>query len=122
MAEMKETEFLKPIDKANYRLVSELSGCNESKRIGSLESEKPQRLIALTVEKGSMIHCKTGRLDESLWRGDSDSMIIRMSQATGEALLAPLRNQWRKVNPITRDTGKRVEGKRDSDESIVVRS
>jgi len=43
MAEGRETDTLKPIDKAIYGMVSELSGGNESERIGSLESEKPQR-------------------------------------------------------------------------------
>jgi len=40
---MRETEYLKPIDKAILGVVSELSGRNESERTGGLESEKPLR-------------------------------------------------------------------------------
>jgi len=38
---------------------------------------------------------------------------------TGEALLAPERNLWRKVDSITRDTGKWIEGKRVADGSVI---
>ncbi len=43
MADMRETEYLKPIDKAILGVVSELSGRNESERIGGLENAKPLR-------------------------------------------------------------------------------
>ena len=43
MAGMRETEYLKPIDKAILGVVSELPGRNESERIGGPESEKPLR-------------------------------------------------------------------------------
>ena len=38
MAERRETNALKPIDKATFGVVSELSGRNESERIGDPES------------------------------------------------------------------------------------
>ena len=40
MAGRRETEYLKPIDKAIFWMVSELLGRNESERIGSLENVK----------------------------------------------------------------------------------
>ena len=43
MAECRETESLKPIDKAIFRMVSESSGRNESERRYGLEKAKPQK-------------------------------------------------------------------------------
>jgi len=43
MAGRKETEYLKPIDKASVRDVSESPGHNESERTGGLESENTRR-------------------------------------------------------------------------------
>ena len=42
IAERRETEFPKPIDKAILRMVSESSGRNESERRYGLEKRKPQ--------------------------------------------------------------------------------
>ena len=43
MAGRRETEYLKPIDKASVRDVSESPGRNESERTGGPESENPRR-------------------------------------------------------------------------------
>ncbi len=43
MAGMRETDYLKPIDKAIHRDVSESPGHNESERIGGPESDNPRR-------------------------------------------------------------------------------
>jgi len=43
MAGTRETDYLKPIDKAIFRDVSESPGRNESERTGGLESENPRR-------------------------------------------------------------------------------
>ncbi len=43
MAGMRETNYLKPIDKASSRDVSESPGHNESERTGGLERAKPRR-------------------------------------------------------------------------------
>ncbi len=43
MAGMRETDYLKPIDKAVFRTVSESPGRNESERTGGPESENPRR-------------------------------------------------------------------------------
>jgi len=44
MAGMRETDYLKPIDKAVFRTVSESPGRNESERTGGPESDNPWRL------------------------------------------------------------------------------
>ena len=43
MAGMRETDYLKPIDKVIFWMVSELPGRNESERVGSPESAKPRK-------------------------------------------------------------------------------
>jgi hypothetical protein len=43
IAERREIEFLMPIDKAIFRMVSKSSGRNESERGFGLEKRKPQR-------------------------------------------------------------------------------
>src|ERR1700686_3578578 len=52
-------------------------------------------------------------------RGGSDSTVTRTCQATGEALLAPARNHWSKVDRITGSTGKSIDGERVADGSAV---
>lgn len=54
MTGTRETNYLKLIDKAIIRMVSELPGRNESKRTGGLESEKPRRPSLLLGSEGSM--------------------------------------------------------------------
>lgn len=54
-----------------------------------------------------------------LRRGGSDGMVARTGQATGEALLAPGRNPWSKVGPITGDPGKWAEGERVAEGRVV---
>jgi hypothetical protein len=55
----------------------------------------------------------------SLRRGGSDGTTTRTCRATGEALLAPARNRWSKVGPITGEPGKWAEGERVADGSAV---
>ncbi len=43
MAGMRETDYLKPIDKAVFWTVSESPGRNESERTGGPESDNPRR-------------------------------------------------------------------------------
>ena len=43
MAGMRETDYLKPIDKAVFGTVIESPGRNESERTGGLESDNPRR-------------------------------------------------------------------------------
>jgi hypothetical protein len=57
--------------------------------------------------------------DRSLRRGGSDGTLARTHKATGEALLVPARNGWRKVDLITGNTGKWVEDERVADEYVV---
>jgi hypothetical protein len=51
-------------------------------------------------------------------RGGSDSTVARTRQATGEALLVPVRNQRSKVDRITGTTGKSIEDERVADGSV----
>jgi len=55
-------------------------------------------------------------------RGGSDSTVARTCQATGEALLDPVRNHRSKVDRITGTTGKSIEVERVADGSAVARS
>jgi len=54
MAERRETEVLKPIDKAIFGMVSESPGRNESERMGGPESEEPRRPSLQPEDEGSM--------------------------------------------------------------------
>ena len=54
IAERRETESLKPIDKAIFRMASKSSGRNESERRTSLERSKPQRPSSFPESEGSM--------------------------------------------------------------------
>ena len=55
----------------------------------------------------------------SFRRGGSDGTVTRRSQATGEAVLVPLRNQRSKVDRITGDPGKSAEDETVADGSVV---
>ena len=74
--------------------MSELPGRNESKRIGGLE-------IEIKLWKPSLQNGGEGSIGKLSWhtfvlfqRGDSDGMVTRIYQATGEALLVPRRKAW----------------------------
>jgi hypothetical protein len=54
MADMRETNYLKPIDKAVFGTVSESPGRNESERTGGPESENPRRPRPQPWGEGSM--------------------------------------------------------------------
>lgn len=97
----------------------ESPGRNESERIGGLESEKLRRSSLQPEGEGSMGSGRLVLTADPLRRGGSDSMVTRTRQATGETLLVPGRNHWRKVSPITSNTGKWVEGEREADGSEV---
>ena len=56
MAGRRETDDLKPIDKAIFGMVSEPPGRNESERTGSLERAKYWRPRFSTQIEGSMVH------------------------------------------------------------------
>ena len=54
-----------------------------------------------------------------LRRGGSDSTVTRTCQATGEALLVPLRDRWSKVGRISDDTAKSAEDERVAEGPVV---
>jgi len=80
--------------------MSKLPGRNESKRIGGLVIEKLWKPSLQFGGEGSI-----GKLNWHTFvlfqRGDSDSMVTRAYQATGEALLVPARNCRKMTDPIT---------------------
>jgi hypothetical protein len=106
MAGMRETDYLKPIDKAVFGTVSESPGRNESERTGGPESENPRRPSLQLWGEGSMSSRKLFDTTISLRRGGSDSTVTRAYRATGEALLVPVRNHRSKVGSITVNSGK----------------
>ena len=119
-AEGRETDPLKPVDKVIGRDGSESPGRSESERIGGLENRKLRRSSPLSKGEGGMDSRKLAETAVSLRRGVSDGMVTRARQATGEALLAPGRNPWRKVGPITGRKGKWTEGQRVAEGPEVV--
>ena len=119
MAGRKETESLKPIDKAILGMVSESPGRNESEPTGGLESTEPRRPSPQLSGEGSMDRRRLTDAARQLRRGGRDSTVTRTRRATGETLLVPSRNRRSKVDRITGDTGKSVEGERVADGSAV---
>ena len=77
MAGIRETDYLKPIDKASIRDVSESPGHNESERAGGPESEEPRRPNPHPEGEGSMISRKLIDTTDTLRRGGSDSTVTR---------------------------------------------
>ena len=106
MAGMRETDYLKPIDKAVFGTVSESPGRNESERTGGPESENPRRPSPHPWGEGRMDSRKLIDTAYPLRRGGSDSTVARTHRATGEALFVPGRNSWSKVGSITVNSGK----------------
>ena len=93
----------------------ELPGRNESEGRGGLESDKPRKPSPQPEGEGSRSRRKLDDTCDPFRRGGSDSMVTRTGRATGEALLAPERNLWSKVDSITVDSGKWIEGERVAD-------
>jgi hypothetical protein len=113
MAGRRETDDLKPIDKATERVVSESPGRNESEReVAPRESHSGGRALTQRAKAA---------WDAEIWPTQaahsggvvSGGTAARTCQATGEALLAPGRNVRRKVGSITgdhREMSRRREG------------
>ena len=72
-----------------------------------------------SVGEGSTGGCNLIGTTVPLRRGDSDGTMTRTCRATGEALLAPVRNCRRKVGTITGGTGKCTEGERVAERCVV---
>ena len=97
----------------------EPSGRNDSERKCGLESEKIRRPSPQPWGEGSMASRILTDTASSLRRGGSDSTVARTCQATGEALLVPVRNHRSKVDRITGSPGKSIEGERVADGSVL---
>ena len=82
MAGRRETEYLKPIDQASVRDVSESPGRNESERTGGPESENPRRPSPQPWGEGSMINRKLietvnhsgGVVATARWQGHAEQL------------------------------------------------
>ena len=118
IAGRRETEFLKPIDKVSPGEICESSGHNASERASGLDNVF-RRPSPQPGGEGSMGGRKLIDTADPLRRGDSGSTMTRTGRATGEALLAPVRNHRSKVGSITGNTGKWAEGERVADGRVV---
>jgi len=85
---------LKPIDKVILGVISELPGRNVSERTGGLENWNFRKSSLHSEGKDSISKRKLAVTFVLFRRGGSDSMVTRIYQATGEALLVPRRNSW----------------------------
>jgi len=121
IAGRRETEFLKPIDarllggRASYRAVMKMN-VDVASKVRISEGRARNR-----EGEGSMGSRNLTDAAISVRRGGSDGTTTRTCGATGEALLAPARNRWNRVGPITGEPGKWAEGERVADGSAVAR-
>jgi hypothetical protein len=120
MAGWRETETLEPIDEAIRRMVSESPGRNASER-RMIPKDQPRRPSGRAHREGDMSCRSLADAAERSGGIGSDSTVTRMHQATGEALLAPLRNQRSRVGRITGAPGKSVDGERVTDGPGIAR-
>jgi len=120
IAERREIEFLMPIDKAIFRMVSKSSGRNESERRFGLEKAKLQRKPSSQLEgEGSMGRRKlteapdhSGGVEATArWQGYTKQLERPSSSRS--------RNGRKQGSRITGNTGKSVEGERESEGSTV---
>ena len=72
----RETELLKPIDKAILGMVSESPGCNANEPIGGLENSSSEGRARALWGKAARI-VATDRRGEKLWRGGRDGTVTR---------------------------------------------
>src|SRR5437899_6990730 len=111
IAEVMETETLKPIDKVSP---GEAMSHRAVIKVNALWPRKGVSPRAEPSTGGRRPHeqPKTDRYGCSPRRGGSDSTVTRTCRATGEALLVPTRNRRSKVGRITgenREVGRRRE-------------
>ena len=120
IAERREIEFLMPIDKAIFRVVSKSSGRNESERRFGLEKPEPQR-------KPSPLPEGEGRMGRrKLTEAPDHSGGVKTTarwQGYTKQLERPSSSRFQKWaeagSRITGNTGKSVEDERESEGSTV---
>ena len=91
MADMRETDYLKPIDKAVFGTVSESPGRNESERTDGPESENPRRPSPQPWGEGCMCNRKLidtvihsgGVVATARWQGHTEQL-EKPSSSQGE--------------------------------------
>jgi four helix bundle protein len=122
MAGRRETDDLKPIDKAIFGMAASHRAVTEVNADLASKDLKPRRSSPQLAGEDSMGHRNLAGTMAPLRRGESDSTVTRTRAATGEALLIPARNCRSKVGRITGDTGKSVEDERVAEGSVRART
>jgi hypothetical protein len=122
MAGRRETDDLKPIDKAIFGMAASHRAVTEVNADLASKDLKPRRSNPQLAGEDSMGHRNLAGTMAPLRRGESDSTVTRTRAATGEALLIPARNCRSKVGRITGDTGKSVEDERVAEGSVRART
>src|SRR5215470_2987510 len=111
-------EVLKPIDKVS---LGEITSHRAVTTVNANVASKQQDPRAEPAAAGRRQHGmpKSDRCGVPPRRGVSDSTVTRTRRVAGEASLVPVRNHRSKVDRITGQTGKSIEGERVADGSVV---
>ena len=118
IAGWRETKTLKPIDEISLGEITShwavmKVNAKVASKVRSPEGRACNRRVKTAWGSRNPIEAAP-----SLRRGGSDGTMARTCRATGEALLAPVRNHRSKVDRITGPTGKSIEGERVADGSV----
>lgn len=111
MAGERETQPLKPIDKAIERMVASPRAAAQANAVVAPKIVTPEAELS-TSGRRPHDSWQPDRRHGSLRRGGSGSTGTRICRATGEARLVPWRNPRSKVGRITVHSGKATEGQR----------
>jgi hypothetical protein len=111
-------EVLKPIDKVS---LGEITSHRAVTTVNANVASKQLAPRAEPTAVGRRQHGmpKSDRCGIPPRRGVSDSTVTRTRRVAGEASLVPVRNHRSKVDRITGQTGKSIEGERVADGSVV---
>ena len=117
MAGTQSVEVLKPIDKVS---LGEITSHRAVTTVNANVASKQQDPRAEPAAVGRRQHGmpKSDRCGVPPRRGVSDSTVTRTRRVAGEASLVPVRNHRSKVDRITGQTGKSIEGERVADGSV----
>src|SRR5215467_15158663 len=115
MAGNQDLEVLKPIDKVS------LGEITSHRAVTTVNANVASKQLDPRAAAGRRQHGmpKSDRCGIPPRRGASDSTVTRTRRVAGEASLAPVRNHRSKVDRITGQTGKSIEGERVADGSVV---
>ena len=118
MAGNQSVEVLKPIDKVSLgEITSHRAVTTVNANVASKQLDPRAEPAAAGRRQHGMP--KSDRCGIPPRRGASDSTVTRTRRVAGEASLVPVRNHRSKVDRITGQTGKSIEGERVADGSVV---